>query len=128
MVKEFTYRGKLISELKKLDLREFSRFLSSRNRRSLLRQAETIEKFLKQCKKKIAKGKPIKTHKRDLVIVPQMVGLTIHIYNGKQFLPVKIVEEMIGHRLGEFAHTRGKVQHGTPGIGASRSSMYVPLK
>ena len=128
MVKEFTYRGKLISELKKLDLREFSRFLSSRNRRSLLRQAETIEKFLKQCKKKIAKGKPIKTHKRDLVIVPQMVGLTIHIYNGKQFLPVKIVEEMIGHRLGEFAHTRGKVQHGTPGIGATRSSAFLSVK
>jgi len=128
MVKEFNYRGKTISELKILDLREFSKFLPSRNRRSLLRQVETIEKFLKHCKKKINKGKSIRTHKRDLIIVPQMVGLTIHIYNGKEFLPTKIVEEMIGHRLGEFAHTRGKVQHGTPGIGATRSSAFLSVK
>lgn len=128
MVKEFIYRGKTISELKTLDLRQFSKLLTSRKRRSLLRQIETVEKFLKQCKKKITKGKPIRTHLRNLIIVPQMVNLTIYVYNGKEFLPVKIVEEMIGHRLGEFAHTRKKVEHGTPGIGATRSSAFLSVK
>ncbi len=128
MVKEFTYRGKSISELKNLDLREFSKFLPSRERRSLLRQIETLKKFLLQCKKRMAKGKPIRTHLRELIIVPQMVNLTIHVYNGKEFLPIKIVEEMIGHRLGEFAPTRKKVEHGTPGIGATRSSAFLSVK
>ncbi|UZE93632.1 MAG: 30S ribosomal protein S19 [Candidatus Pacearchaeota archaeon] len=128
MVKEFNYRGKTLSELKTIDLREFSKFLPSRERRSLLRQSEIVERFLKHCEKKMAKGKPIKTHLRDLIIVPQMVNLTINVYNGKTFLPVKIVEEMMGHRLGEFAHTRGKIQHGTPGIGATRSSAFLSVK
>jgi len=70
----------------------------------------------------------IKTHARDMVVLPEMVGLTIHVHNGKEFVPVKIEPEMIGHYLGEFAITNKPVKHGTPGIGASRSSMYVPLK
>ncbi len=128
MVKEFNYRGKSISELKILDLREFSKFLPSRKRRSLLRQTESIEKFLKQCEKKAEKGKSIRTHRRNIIIVPQMVGLTINVYNGKEFISIEIVEEMLGHRLGEFAQTRGKIQHGTPGIGATRSSAFLSVK
>lgn len=128
MVKEFTYRGKTISELKNLELREFSEFLPSKKRRCLLRQVEVIEKFLNQCNKKLSKGKNIRTHQRNLIIVPKMVGLTIYVYNGKEFLSVKIVEEMVGHRLGEFAHTRRKVEHGTPGIGATRSSAFLSVK
>jgi small subunit ribosomal protein S19 len=128
MVKEFNYRGKTILELKDMELREFSKFLTSRKRRSLLRQSEVIEKFLIQCKKKLNKGKNIKTHKRDLIVVPKMVGLIIHVYNGKEFLQVKIIGEMVGHRLGEFAHTRRKVEHGTPGIGATRSSAFLSVK
>lgn len=89
---------------------------------------EVVEKFLKRCEKKIAKGKPIRTHQRGLIIVPKMVNLTIYVYNGKEFLPVKIIEEMVGHRLGEFAHTRRKVEHGTPGIGATRSSAFLSVK
>ncbi len=128
MVKEFLYRGKSISELKNLDLREFSNYLSSREKRSLLRQVEITEKFLLRCKKKILKDKPIRTHLRTIIIVPQMIGLTIYVYNGKEFIPIKIVEEMIGHRLGEFAHTRKKIEHGTPGIGATRSSAFLSVK
>ncbi|MEM2981794.1 MAG: ribosomal protein S19 family protein, partial [Candidatus Bathyarchaeia archaeon] len=50
------------------------------------------------------------------------------VHNGREFVPVEVTPEMIGHYLGEFAITNKKVVHGTPGIGASRSSMYVPLK
>ncbi|MEM2785003.1 MAG: ribosomal protein S19 family protein, partial [Candidatus Pacearchaeota archaeon] len=103
MVKEFLFRGKTLEELKKMDLREFAKYLKSRQRRSVLRQSHVIEKFLKRIEKKKAKGKPIRTHLRDLIIVPQMVGLTIYVHNGKEFIPVKINEEMLGHRLGEFA-------------------------
>ncbi len=74
------------------------------------------------------KGVNIKTHVRDLIILPEMVGLKIMIHNGKEFVGVDIKAEMIGHYLGEFAITNKPVRHGTPGIGASRSSMYVPLK
>jgi small subunit ribosomal protein S19 len=70
----------------------------------------------------------VKTHIRDMVILPEMVGLTILVHNGKEFVPVEVRPEMIGHYLGEFAITNKPVRHGTPGIGASRSSMYVPLR
>lgn len=73
-------------------------------------------------------AKPIKTHCRDMVILPEMAGLTLLVHSGKEFTSVDIKPEMIGHYLGEFVITNKKVVHGTPGIGASRSSMYVPLK
>jgi small subunit ribosomal protein S19 len=57
-----------------------------------------------------------------------MLDLTIHVYNGKEFVPVKIKPEMLGHYLGEFSLTRGKTKHGLPGIGATKSSLYIPLK
>lgn len=128
MPKEFIFKGKSIDELKNMNLREFAQFLTSRERRTILRQNEAIEKFLKRCDKKNSKNKIIRTHERELIIVPKIIGLTINIHNGKEFVPVKINEEMIGHRLGEFAMTRGKVQHGAPGIGATRSSAFLSVK
>lgn len=62
------------------------------------------------------------------MILPEMVGMTFNVHSGKEFTSVAVRPEMIGHYLGEFAITNKKVSHGTPGIGASRSSMYVPLK
>jgi small subunit ribosomal protein S19 len=113
---------------------EFINILPSRQRRSLHRgltpeQRILIEK-LREAKEALRKGgsKPLKTHARDMVILPEMVGIVIHVHNGKEFIPVEIKPEMIGHYLGEFAITNKPVKHGTPGIGASRSSMYVPLK
>jgi small subunit ribosomal protein S19 len=73
-------------------------------------------------------AKPIKTHCRDMVIIPEMIGLNLLVHSGKEFTSVEVKPEMIGHYLGEFIITNRKVVHGTPGIGASRSSMYVPLK
>jgi len=125
---EFMYRGKTIEELKKLDVREFARYLPSRERRSILRNFQIIEKFIKSCQEKISNRKPIRTHLRDIIIVPLMVEWTINVHNGKEFKPVKITPEMIGHRLGEFSLTRGKVEHGAPGIGATRSSAAMSVK
>jgi len=128
MVKEITYKGKGIEELKILDIREFAKIADSRTRRSILRQYNDIEKFLKKCKELGEKRKPIKTHLRELVIVPSMVGYTIQVHNGKTFVPIAITVEMLGHRLGEFSITRSKVQHGSPGIGATRSSAAASVK
>src|SRR3989344_2286158 len=96
--KEFTFRGKTLNELKSLDIREFAKFLDSRARRSVLRNSDVIQRFLRKCNKE-----KIRTHLRDIIVVPQMIGLTIYVHNGKEFAPVKITAEMLGHRLGEFA-------------------------
>jgi small subunit ribosomal protein S19 len=120
--KQFTYRGKTLEELKTLDVREFSKLLKSRTRRMVLRQFNEINEFVNRSKVKIARKKTIKTHYRNLVVVPQMVGMRIHVYNGKDFVPVDIVGEMLGHRFGEFSMTRGKVKHGTAGIGSTKGS------
>ena len=120
--KDFLYRGKSLDFLKTLDVREAAKFLPSRSRRSVLKSFDSIEKFIKLCEKKLSKNKPIKTHKRSIVIVPKLVGLAIGIHNGRTFQEVNIAPEMIGHRLGEFSMTRSKVAHGAAGIGATKGS------
>ena len=120
--KEFTYRGKTLEELKKLDVREFAKYLRSRQRRNVLRQFQTIEDFVSRAKNKIAKNKPVRTHQRDLVIVPEMVGMKIDIHNGKMFSPTIVTNDMLGHTFGEFSMTRSKVKHSKAGIGATKGS------
>ena len=135
MPKEFRYRGFTLCELQNTSMDEFISLLPSRQRRSLQRgltieQRKLLEK-IRGAKELGGNGqtvKPIKTHVRDMVVLPEMVDTTIHVHNGKDFVPVEIKAEMIGHFLGEYAITNKPVRHGTPGIGASRSSMYVPLK
>jgi len=132
--KEFTYRGHTIVELRGMSMDEFIKLLPSRQRRSLQRGLNTGQRTLleniRRAKKSQMEGKTAvtKTHDRDMIILPEMVGATILIHNGKEFTAVEIVPEMIGCYLGEFAITNKPVRHGSPGIGASRSSMYVPLK
>jgi len=134
MPREFTYRGLTLEQLQEMSMDEFIMLLPSRQRRSLQRglspEQRTLLENVRKAKEAMRKGQSvtIKTHARDMVILPEMVGLTIHVHNGKEFVPVEIKPEMIGHYLGEFAITNKPVKHGTPGIGASRSSMYVPLK
>ncbi len=120
--KQFTFRGKSLEELKTLSVREFAKYVKSRQRRSILRQFQEIENFVNRAKKKIAKGKKVKTHKRSIVIVPEMVGMKIQIYNGQRFTPVEIIGEMLGHRLGEFALTRARIKHGKAGVGATKGT------
>ncbi len=120
--KEFTYKGLTIEELKKLDVREFAKYLRSRQRRTALRQFQKIEDFINRAREKQKKDKKIRTHQRDLVVVPQMVGMKISIYNGKTFVPVEVTGEMLGHKFGEFAPTRGRVKHGSAGVGATKGT------
>jgi small subunit ribosomal protein S19 len=126
--KEFTYRGKTIEELKTLDVREFAKYLRARQKRSVLRQFQEIEKFVGRAKTKIAKNKPVKTHKRNLIVVPDMIGMKIQIYNGQKFVPAEIVGEMLGHTFGEFAPTRARVKHGNVGVGATKGSKFKAKK
>lgn len=134
MPKEFMYRGYTLNQLQNLSMDEFINLLSSRQRRSLHRSLapghRTLLEKIREAKESLRQGSPqtIKTHLRDMIILPEMVGVTISVHNGKEFVAVEIKPEMIGHYLGEYAITNRPVRHGTPGIGASRSSMYVPLK
>jgi small subunit ribosomal protein S19 len=128
MAKEITYRGRTMEELKKMDTREFAKLVKSRTRRAILRQSAWIEKFVAKCEKCKSKNKQIKTHLRDMIIVPKLLDYTINIHMGKTFLPIQIIPEMLSHRLGEFALTRQKVKHGAAGIGATKSSMAKATK
>ncbi len=130
MPKEFKYRGYSMEDLQKMSMEEFLKLLPSRQRRSLSRGlSDTKKKLLDEINEaKTNPSKPIRTHSRDLVLLPNMLGLTIHVYTGREFKAVEIKPLMIGHYLGEYAITNKKVSHGTPGIGASKSSLYVPLK
>jgi len=126
--KQFTYRGKTLEELKALDVREFAKLLPSRQRRSVLREFQKIEEFLRRSEKKAAKGKAIKTHSRAMVVVPGMVGMKIGVHKGNGFTLVVVTEEMLGHRLGEFALTRSKVKHSSAGVGATKGSRALAKK
>ncbi len=134
MPKEFLYRGHSLESLQGMSMDEFINLLPSRQRRSLQRgltpeQRILLEK-LRAAQESGKKGKEVtvKTHVRDMLILPEMIGAKVQVHNGKEFVSVEIKAEMIGHFVGEFAITNKPVRHGTPGIGASRSSMYVPLK
>lgn len=110
--KEQLYKGKTLEELQSLDVREFAKLLPSRNRRTVLRNFQDHEKFLSKINEKTGKGKrAIKTHKRDLIVLPEMVGLRLMVYNGREFHPIDVIFEMIGHKLGEFSITRSKAKH-----------------
>ena len=123
---EFTYRGHNIAELKKMDLKQVSELLPSRQRRKIKREfSQEHQKMLEDIK---AGQTKVKTHLRDMIILPEMVGVTFEIHNGKEWKSFEATAEMVGHYLGEFALTRKSVNHGSAGIGATRGSKYVPLK
>ncbi len=127
MAKEFKYKGYTLNELQKMDLDQLAEIFPTRQRRKIKRGfTEEEKKLLKRIKKK--GNKPIRTHVRDIIILPSMVGKKIAIHNGKEFVYVEIKPEMIGHYLGEFAPTRKEVKHGTAGVGATRSTKFVSAK
>jgi small subunit ribosomal protein S19 len=124
--KEFIYKGKTLEELQAMQIKELANLLTSAARRKIRRGFTEAEKILVR-NLKVAK-KPVKTHCRSMIVLPEMVNKPIKIYNGKTFEEVMIQPEMIGHYLGEFAQTRKKVSHSAPGIGATRSSANVSVK
>jgi small subunit ribosomal protein S19 len=129
---EFTYRGHTMEELQDMDIETVADLLPARKRRSIERGL-SVEK-----EKLIAKARergdeetandPIRTHLRDMPVLPEFVGKTFAVHNGQDFERVRVEPEMLGHYLGEFQLTRTSVEHGQAGIGATRSSKFVPLK
>jgi len=130
LVKKFTYRGLSNEELDGLSMENMLKLFPARIRRSLTRGIdENKRKLVGEIKaSKAGKNITIRTHCRDLIILPNMVGVTLSVFSGKEFVPVTITLEMVGHYLGEYVITNKRVSHGAPGVGSSRSSLYVPLK
>ncbi len=127
MAKEFHYRGLTVEELKKLSIDEFAKIVESKARRSLRRGlTEPQKKLLESIRKNPEKFH--KTHARDMVILPQMIGSRVGVFSGKEWISVSISPEMAGRRLGEFSIPIKRVQHSAPGIGASRGSKHVAVK
>jgi len=131
----FSYYGLSLEELEKKSLKELAQLMPSRIKRSLKRGLTEQQKILlkkvesaKQILKEGKQVKPIKTHCRNMPILPVMVGLKIGVHNGKTFEVIEIAPEMIGNYLGEFSLTRKRVQHSAPGVGATKSSLFVPVK
>jgi len=129
---EFTYRGHTLDELQSMSLDEVAELLPARQRRTITRGLSVEhEKLLERARdagEEETANDPIRTHLRDMPILPEFVGLTFSVYNGQEFQRVEVEPEMIGHYLGEFQLTRTSVEHGQAGIGATRSSKFVPLK
>lgn len=125
----FLYRGQPLEEILALPQAEQMELLPSRARRFFKRmsQDEESQKFWSKVQA-AGEGDELRTHLRDFPVVPQMVGKLVHIHNGKEFQKIGITPEMIGHKLGEFALTRKAVKHTGPGVGATRSSKFMPLK
>ena len=129
---EFTYRGYTVEELQDMELDEVVELLPARQRRSIERGLSVEkQKLLEEARnadEEETANAPIRTHLRDMPILPEFVGVTFEVYNGQAFERVRVEPEMIGHYLGEFRLTRTSVEHGQAGIGATRSSKFVPLK
>jgi small subunit ribosomal protein S19 len=127
--KEFTYRGYTLDKLRTMSLNEIIELLPARARRSYKRGLnEEQQTFVNKLLKNTKRQKIVRTHCRDIIILPSFVGKKVAVHNGKEFKIFEIKPEMIGHYLGEFALTRKPVTHSGPGVGATRSSKFMPLK
>ena len=129
---EFTYRGHTLDEMQAMNDEELGELLPARMRRNLKRGLSAEHQKLREAARDAGEEEtandPIRTHLRDMPILPEFVGLTFAVHTGQSFERVSIEAEMIGHYLGEFQTTRTSVEHGQAGIGATRSSKFVPLK
>ncbi|MDR0439133.1 MAG: 30S ribosomal protein S19 [Methanocalculaceae archaeon] len=122
---EYTYHGYNIEQLKAMSMEELLPIMPSTARRKVLRGFTRSEENVRA---KIAANGVVRTHIRSMIVLPEMIGKNVAIYSGKEFVNVEIPVEGIFHYFGEFALTRKRVSHGSAGIGATRSSKYVPLK
>ena len=126
MAKEFIFHGKSVQEVMKMSIEEFAKLVPARERRKIKRGFTEVEKKLLEDIR--SNPKDIKTHARDMIVIPEMIGKTIKVHNGKEWTMVIIEAELLGHRLGEFAQTRRQVKHSAPGIGATRSSASLSVR
>lgn len=134
MVKKDMWKGIDEDHISAVKVEDFLPKVTSRERRSVKRALENKNKRYKDLIDKIREvskvnpKKQIRTHIRYAVILPEWVGLSFGVYNGKEFKRVDITISKVGKRLGDFAHTTGRVAHSGPGVGATRGSKFVPLK
>jgi small subunit ribosomal protein S19 len=130
MAERIAYRGMTPSEISGLSDQDYLKMLKSRQRRSVIRNALKYrmlsEKIAEQ--KKSGSSKPVKTHTREAVILPSWIGMTINVYNGKEFQQLTISANMLGHRLGEYAYSTKRVVHSSPGIRATKGSKFTEVK
>ncbi|EAN31402.1 ribosomal protein S19 [Theileria parva strain Muguga] len=131
----FKYRGYELEKLLEMPIDKLTELLPARQRRrfsrGVKRQSLTLLKKLRAAKKDLPYGQkpePVKTHLRNMVVIPEMIGSIVGVHNGKQYINVEIKPEMVGYYLGEFSITYKPVRHGKPGIGATHSSRFIPLK
>jgi small subunit ribosomal protein S19 len=128
MARKFTFRGLASEQIKGISLDDFGKMVTSHERRSLKRNSIQMRSFIEHFRANKKKNKPTRTHVRQMVILPEMLDSHIFVYDGHNFVDLLIMPEMIGRRLGEFAHTTKLVKHSGPGIGATRGSKTVELK
>lgn len=126
--REYTLRGRSLEQLKALPLPELAKLLPSRVRRTLKRGFNAEQQILVDRLSLPPGQKPVRTHCRDVIVLPAFVGQRVAVFSGKEFKEVEIRAEMIGHYLGEFCLTRRFEKHSGPGVGATRSSKFMPLK
>jgi len=133
--RKYAYRGVDLDQLLDMSTDDLVELLGCRQRRrfqrGLKRKALALIKKLRKAKREAPEGEkpePVRTHMRNMIILPEMIGSVVGVYNGKTFNQVEIKPDMIGHYLAEFSITYKPILHGRPGIGASTSSRFIPLK
>merc|ERR1711971_835078 len=133
--RKYSYRGIDLDKLLDLSNQDLMELFRARQRRKfgrgIKRNVVTLLKKLRKAKRETAYGeKPeaVKTHLRNMVIVPEIIGSVVGVYNGKQYISVEIKPEMIGHYLAEFSITYKPIKHGRAGMGSTKSSSFIPLK
>lgn len=128
MAERIVFKGMTPTEAAALGREQFLKLITSRERRSIKRNSLGYKKLLEKIAEKKGKGKPIRTHVREAVILPEWIGVKFQVHNGKEFQEITITAAMLGHRLGEFAYTTKRVQHSAPGIRATRGSKFLAVK
>lgn len=130
MPERVAYKGKMPGELSNMPISEYTKLITSRQRRWLKRNSIQYKELMKKIEKVKAKGanKPIRTHYREALILPSWIGLSFAVHNGKEFQRIDITPQMLGYRLGDFVYTVKRVIHSAPGVKATRGSKFVDLK
>ncbi|HIH19714.1 TPA: 30S ribosomal protein S19 [Candidatus Micrarchaeota archaeon] len=128
MARKVVYQGIDIEEVGKITLQDFLKFIPSNSRRTLKRMGAQVKKFIERLRKHDFAKKPMKTHARQMIILPEMLGKKFLVYNGKDWIEVTVLATMLGRRLGEYSIPIKMVRHSGPGVGATRGSKAVELK
>jgi small subunit ribosomal protein S19 len=130
MAERIAFRGLTPSELAARDMKDYVNMVTSRERRSIKRNGLEYRKLVASVDARIAakSTKPIRTTIREAVILPRWIGLKFEVHNGKEWKPVFITANMLGHRLGQYSHTTKRVIHSDPGIRATRGSKFLAMK